>query len=203
MNVYLLPRRNEDYFLYSNDLPGERVGEVDKVDSAPTAPSSPTESSARKALNHARRGYERLTRNRRRREQLLETLGAGEPVTVLYPSSLSEEEARTVYRSLIQGAVDKHKKWMVANAAAVPVSVPLTLIPGPNVLLGYLAWRTVTHYKTTKAGERAAEMELDFVPEPLLAELATVVRSRRWFRRKKRIRRLGAQLGLDRLEDVV
>ena len=91
---------------------------------------------------------------------------------------------------------------MVANAAAVPVSVPLSLIPGPNLLLGYLAWRSVTHYQSPKAGQRATELPIDLVPETVLAELADLVQRRIPFRRKRRIRKLGEELGLANLDQA-
>ena len=90
---------------------------------------------------------------------------------------------------------------MIVNTAALPLAVPLSLVPGPNLLLGYLAWRSVIHYKTKKAGERAAGLEIDFFPEGLLAELVDLVG--RWpFRVKHRIRELGQKLGLAHLDRV-
>ena len=91
---------------------------------------------------------------------------------------------------------------MVANAAAVPVSVPLSLIPGPNLLLGYLAWRSVSHYRSRKAGLRATELPIDFVPEAELSELADLLQRRTLFRRKARIRKLGEELGLVNLDEA-
>ena len=91
---------------------------------------------------------------------------------------------------------------MVANAAAVPVSVPLSLIPGPNLLLAYLAWRSVTHYQSRKAGQRETELPIDLVPETVLAELADLVQRRIPFRRKRRIRKLGEELGLANLDQA-
>ena len=104
-----------------------------------------------------------------------------------------------MYGAVIQKETAKHKKWMILNTAALPVAVPLSLIPGPNLLLAYLAWRGVSHYKTKKASEKAAEIEIDFVPDVRLAELVDLVS--RWpFRAKRRIRKLGDNLGLARLD---
>ena len=107
-----------------------------------------------------------------------------------------------MYDGLIQAAIEKHGKWMVANAAVLPLSVPLSLVPGPNLLLVYLAWRSVSHYRSRKAGQRATELTIVFVPETVLSELAELLQQRRLFRRKRRIRKLGEGLGLINLDQA-
>ena len=188
MDVYLLPTRAGDYFLYSG-----------AHDAPPADPAADSESTAQELWTLARKGYNRLTWRRRQKELLLKSLGALDNVRILYPSSLPEERARPIYDDLIQKETAKHKKWMIVNTVALPVAVPLSLIPGPNLLLAYLAWRSVTHYKTKKASEKAAELEIDFVSDGLLAELVDLVS--RWpFRAKHRIRKLGQNLGLAGLD---
>ena len=167
-----------------------------------TDPPAATDAAMRRALSHARRAYEWLTRHRRRRELLLKSLSAIERVRIHYPSALTVAQARSVYDGLIQAAIEKHRKWMIANAAGVPVSVPLSMIPGPNLLLGYLAWRSVIHYQSQKGGRRATELPVDFVPETVLSELADLVRRRTLFRRKRRIRKLGEELGFVNLDEA-
>ena len=191
MNVHLLPRRDGEYFLYSGEIQPES-----------TAPPAATDTPLRRALSHARRAYEWVSWRRRRREHLLRALGEMERVRIHYPSAMTAAQAQSVYDRLIQAAIEKHGKWMVANAAAVPVSVPLSLIPGPNLLLAYLAWRSVTHYQSRKAGQRATELPIDLVPETVLAELADLVQRRIPFRRKRRIRKLGEELGLANLDQA-
>ncbi len=191
MDVYLLPRRSGEYFLYSGE-----------IQPATTDPPAVTDAPVRRALSHARRAYEWVSGRRRRRELLLKSLGKIERVRIHHSSVISEAQARSVYDGLIQAAIDKHGKWMVANAAAVPVSVPLSLIPGPNLLLGYLAWRSVSHYRSRKAGLRATELPIDFVPEAELSELADLLQRRTLFRRKARIRKLGEELGLVNLDEA-
>lgn len=132
----------------------------------------------------------------------MKVLGNIDRVRIHYPSAMSEAQARSVYDRLIQAAVEKHGKWMVANAAAVPFSVPLSLIPGPNLLLAYLAWRSVSHYKSRKSGQRATELPIGFVPETVLSELADLLQQQTLFRRRRRIRTLGEKLGLVNLDQA-
>ena len=191
VDVHLLPRRNGRYFLYSGEIQPEA-----------TDPPAATDAPARRALSHARRAYGWLSGRRRRRELLLKSLGEIGRVRIHHPSTMSEAQARSVYDRQIQAAIEKHGKWMIANAAAMPVSVPLSLIPGPNLLLGYLAWRSVSHYRSRKAGQRATELPIDFVPETVLSELADLLQQKTLFRRKRRIRKLGEQLGLANLDQA-
>ena len=191
VDVYLLPRRSGAYFLYSNEIRPES-----------TDPPAATDTPVRRALSHARRSYEWLSGRRRRRELLLKSLGQIERVRIHHPSAMSEAQVRSAYGGLIQAAIAKHGKWMIANAAAVPVSVPLSLIPGPNLLLGYLAWRSVIHYQSRKAGQRATELPIDFAPETVLSELTDFLQRRILFRRKRKIRKLGEELGLANLDQA-
>ena len=132
----------------------------------------------------------------------MKTLGEIERVRIHYPSAMSEAQAQSVYDGLIRAAIEKHGKWMIANAAAIPVSVPLSLVPGPNLLLGYLAWRSVSHYQSRRAGQRATALPIDFVEETVLSELADLLQQRTLFRRKRRIRKLGEELGLVNLDQA-
>jgi len=47
----------------------------------------------------------------------------------------------------------------------LPFSIPLTLIPGPNLVLFYLAWRTWSHYQSQKGGRHVLNhLPVQFVP---------------------------------------
>lgn len=180
MDAYLLPRRDGTFFPYSGDLQPPATSAAD-----------PTDGLARRALAHLRHAYEWVSQRRRRREYLLKSLGEITTVRVHHAATLSDAQARSAYDDLIQAAIDKHQKWMIANAAALPLSVPLSLVPGPNVLLGYLAWRSVIHYQSRKAGQRATALHIDLVPEPTLSNLTDLVRRRTLFGRERTNSRTG------------
>lgn len=189
MRVFLLPTRDGSGRLHSPDLP-EREPE----------PPGPDASAGARWLSRARGAYRWLTSGRRRREALVRTLGDVERIRIAFPSSWSEARARETYDTLLRDTVEKHRRWMWWNAAALPASLPLGLIPGPNLLLGYLALRSAAHYRAKKAGERAIGLEVAFRPEPLLAQLEDLLTVRTSFRRAERIRRLGEELGIERLD---
>ena len=86
MDVYLLPRRGGTYFLYSGEVQPHATG-----------PAAPTDALGRRALSHARRAYEWVSRRRRRRELLLQSLGEITRVQIHHSSTMSQAQARSVY----------------------------------------------------------------------------------------------------------
>ncbi len=193
MNVYLLPRRGERYFLYSRGLQPEAPPDEEAEEAAETRTS--------RFWQGARRTYASLTNKRSAREKMLREMGSIERINVFYPSRLSDEEAKRLYQELVEAHVRKHKRWLIVDGVAAPLSAIFSIVPGPNLLLAYLAWRTVSHYKTKKGGERAlSEPTLTFVKDDELDELLDVVRPRLAFRRARKIQEIGERLGLRELE---
>ncbi|MCB0293468.1 MAG: hypothetical protein KDH97_24660, partial [Calditrichaeota bacterium] len=85
----------------------------------------------------------------------------------------------------------------------LPLGVLFTIVPGPNLLLAYLAWRTLSHYKLQKKGRQALDDNgVDYIPEPLLQQLTLLLRKRFCWNRKGKIRRIGLGLGLEQLEQI-
>eukprot|EP01027_Heterolobosea_sp_BB2_P006560 GEZU01009898.1.p1 GENE.GEZU01009898.1~~GEZU01009898.1.p1 ORF type:complete len:214 (-),score=17.34 GEZU01009898.1:371-1012(-) len=66
---------------------------------------------------------------------------------VVYPSSLDERLIRRRIRLIANKRLKQHMYWGLASAALIPLSAALTIIPGPNVVLAYNAFRLYSHYK--------------------------------------------------------
>ena len=98
-------------------------------------------------------------------EALLKALSNASEIAVVYPPELGEHEARKIFRKRLSAQIHKHRRWMLTDGALLPFSIPLTLIPGPNLVLFYLAWRTYSHYQSQKGGRHALNrLPLQFVP---------------------------------------
>ena len=153
MDIYLVPDGGDRYRLVAPqlELPSE-------------APVATDESAARKLARLAVASYARATRKRYERERALRLAGDSEELRVLYPVGLSADEARRAFDAIVAKAVEKHRKWLWLDALALPIAVPLGLVPGPNVLLGYLAFRAVSHYRLGRAGRRAKALPVELVP---------------------------------------
>jgi hypothetical protein len=89
-----------------------------------------------------------------------------------YPDDLQDEEAVIVLRKQLSQDFDKHRFWLVVDSLGLVGSGVLMLLPGPNVLAYYFAFRVVGHYLSL----RGAKNGLDGVawrhePSAPLAEL--------------------------------
>lgn len=199
MDIYLLPRKIGKYLLYSKQF---------QADSSPdcrTDSASESEKSAKgKFVRLMKSGYHAGTAKRNRSEKLLKEMTALSQITVHYPANLSDHDAREIYDYLIQSQIKKHKRWLIVDGALLPVSAILTLVPGPNVLMAYLAWRTLTHYKTKKGGEKAvSDLEVSFMKDPQLEKLFGIMNRRFVFDRAAKIRAIGEEIGIANLDKLI
>jgi hypothetical protein len=92
--------------------------------------------------------------------------------TLVHPSDLTDAPAADMRDRLLTHARKHHGKWLAIDAALFVVSGVLMLVPGPNVLAYYFAFRVVGHYLSW----RGAQQSLDRITwglhaEPALAEL--------------------------------
>lgn len=193
MNIYLLPRKRGRYLLYSKEFEAEP-----RQDSERSNPDQPERSDRKgKLLGLIKSGYNAATAKRNQSEKLLKEMTALSQITVRYPANFSEDNAREIYDNLIQSQIKKHKRWLILDGALLPVSAIFSLVPGPNLLLAYLAWRTLAHYKTKKGGERAvSDLKISFVQDSRLEELFEIVNKRFVFNRGDKMRAIGRRLGL-------
>lgn len=194
MNIYLLPRKKGKYFLCSNQFKAEPPQQ--------DAPEKPQRQN--KLFSLIKSGYKTATAERDRNEKLLKEMTALSQIAVYYPANLSEENARDIYHNVIQSQVKKHKRWLIVDGALLPVSVIFSLVPGPNLLLAYLAWRTLAHYKTKKGGEKAvSDLKISFIKEPELKKLFEIVNKRFVFNRLAKIKAIGEEIGITNLGKLI
>lgn len=209
MDIYLLPKKRNGFMLYSEDfrdeaaLPEAETPEESGTDLAVSPEDGGKVKFRTRLWEGLKAGYRAATRDRRRAEQMLQDAGELPALRVFFPDHLSPAEAKEIYRQLIETQVRKHKRWMMVDGALLPLGVLFTIVPGPNLLLAYLAWRTLSHYKLQKKGRRAlGEHGVTYIPEPLLQQLTLLLRRRFSWNRKGKIRRIGLALGLEQLEQV-
>jgi hypothetical protein len=90
----------------------------------------------------------------------------------VHPEDLSPDGALAIVKPALQADFEKHRRWLVIDCALMIVSAALILVPGPNVLGYYFAFRVVGHYFSM----RGARQGLDRVswttrPSDALADL--------------------------------
>jgi hypothetical protein len=117
----------------------------------------------------------------------------------VYPADLTEPSATTIRQRLLAEASRHHGRWLVLNLVGVAVTAVLVLLPGPNLIGYYFAFRVVGHFLSWR-GARQALDHVSWRPsaEPILSELGALAHLPRE-ERADRVEALSAQLGLPRL----
>jgi hypothetical protein len=116
-----------------------------------------------------------------------------------FPSDLSDASAAAIRQRLLAHARRHHGWWLLMNVAGVAVTAILVLLPGPNLIGYYFAFRVIGHYLSW----RGACQALDRIswrpsPEPALTELGSLASLPRE-QRAARVEALAALLRLPRL----
>jgi hypothetical protein len=198
MDIYLLPRRKGKYRLYSTEFKPEPQRSRTGLQEDSEEPKT------HRFWNLIKSGYQAAAAKRDRNEKLLKEMAILSEITVHYPANLSQAKAREIYDNLVRSKIKKHRRWLIVDGALLPIGVIFTLVPGPNLLLAYLAWRTLAHCKSKKGGEKAvADLKISFVKEPHLRELFETVHKRFVFGRAARIKAIGEEIGIADLERLI
>jgi len=117
----------------------------------------------------------------------------------VYPSDLSEASAAAVRERLLAHARRHHGAWLLMNVAGVAVTAILVLLPGPNLIGYYFAFRVVGHYLSWRgAGQALDRIAWRLSAEPALAELGGLAHLPRETR-GERVAALATDLRLPRL----
>ncbi len=196
MRIFLLPVKGGGYRLYIHSP--EIVALREAVGSH--APAGEME---KRKANIFKRTLQAVSKREKEQERRLKELRKLTHITVYYPRGLSASEAREIYEKLFRAEIKRHKRRLIVNGLLLPLSIVFTLFPGPNVVFAYLAWRTLSHYRSKKGGEKGLkDIEVTFAADPLLEELQELLNKKWVLKRKERIHRLGKRLGIEHLEKM-
>jgi hypothetical protein len=132
-------------------------------------------------------------------QRLLWHLRRQSAATLFYPDDLDEHAAMSTLRSQLTRDFDKHRFWLIIDGVLFALSGLLALLPGPNLLAYYFAFRLVGHYLSM----RGARQGLKFVtwrPEKSapLAELRRAIDLEPSVR-EGRVREVAVRLRLEHL----
>lgn len=136
-------------------------------------------------------------------QRLLWHLRRCDHAALVHASDTTAEEADRALRAQLRRDWEKHRRWLVVNSLALLASVPLTPIPGPNVLSWYFSFRIVGHYlsiRGARQGLTVTRWELRGSPE--LRELREIAAAGTP-QRGSRLREVEQRLGLEHLASFV
>ncbi len=79
-------------------------------------------------------------------QRLLWHLRRQDDACLFYPDDLEEQQATAVLRRQLGRDFDKHRFWLIIDSLGFIASGLLFLVPGPNVVAYYFAFRMVGHF---------------------------------------------------------
>lgn len=75
-----------------------------------------------------------------------------------YPSDVAEASAREALRTQLARDYDKHRRWFILDVLGFIGSGIFMLVPGPNVLAYYFAFRFVGHYLSMRGARHGLDV---------------------------------------------
>jgi hypothetical protein len=118
---------------------------------------------------------------------------------VRYPATMDTDGARSALMALLAHARSHHLRWLVVDGVLLLVSGVLALVPGPNILAYYLAFRVIGHVQSWRGARQAMDrVRWTFEADPELAELASLADVPR-DARASRVEAIAERLNLPRL----
>lgn len=129
-------------------------------------------------------------------QRLLWHLRQVDHATAAFPDDIDAARALDQIRTMLARDRDRHRLWMVVNAAAFVGSGLLMPVPGPNVVAYYFAFRLVGHFLSYRGAQKGLA-GVEWHPRPL--EMLTALRDAAGLERaarEKRVHEIAERLGL-------
>ena len=105
-------------------------------------------------------------------QRLLWNLRKHDTATLLHPDDMSTDAAAEIVRKQLRRDFDKHRFWLAIDSLLMVGSGALILIPGPNVIGYYFAFRVVGHFVSVRGASRGlTAVAWSHQPSPALTEL--------------------------------
>lgn len=93
-------------------------------------------------------------------QRLLWHLRRQESATFFFPDDMDAARAVDVRRTQLKKDFEKHRFWLAIDSVGFVLSGALMLVPGPNVLAYYFAFRMVGHYLSLRGARQGLERVL-------------------------------------------
>jgi hypothetical protein len=132
-------------------------------------------------------------------QRLLWHLRRQHAAALVHPDDLPGEQAMQHLRVSLRADFEKHRRWLLIDGTLFILSGALVIVPGPNVIAYYLAFRVVGHYLSWRGARQGLEVvEWRLCPSTVVAELRQAI-TMEPEQRTARVRDVAARLHLERL----
>jgi len=100
-------------------------------------------------------------------ERLLAALRRAHLIEIYHPASLSGEAVLAEWRAYLRRRGWRHIGWLVFDGVLAPLSVFLWVLPGPNVIGYWFAYRAVLHVLILLGIRRALRGRVETIVHPV------------------------------------
>ena len=108
-------------------------------------------------------------------QRLLWSLRGQTAAVAAHPEDMPFDRVLTLVRRSLRRDYERHRRWLVVDSLGLIVSVPITIVPGPNVFFLYFAFRVVGHWLSMRGATQGLErVSWSSRPCPPLTELRDV-----------------------------
>lgn len=83
-------------------------------------------------------------------QRLLWHLRSQRTARLIHPADVSGPDATAAMRADLQGDAERHLRWLFVDGALLVASGVLALVPGPNLIAYYFAFRVVGHWLSVR-----------------------------------------------------
>ena len=87
-------------------------------------------------------------------QRLLWNLRGETEALALHPDDMTFDQALTLIQRMLQRDYDRHKVWLVVDTLGLIASALLVLVPGPNIVAYYFAFRVVGHWLSMRGASQ-------------------------------------------------
>ena len=132
-------------------------------------------------------------------QRLLWNLRRCVSAVAVHPEDLTFDQTMTIVRRTLGRDWERHRFWMVIDTLGLVASIPITLVPGPNVFWWYFAFRVVGHWLSLRGATHGLRhVSWTGRPCPPLTELRTAL-TLDASAREQRVQDIAAELHLPHL----
>ncbi|PYR94032.1 MAG: hypothetical protein DMF84_07365 [Acidobacteria bacterium] len=87
-------------------------------------------------------------------QRLLWQLRGRTDAALLYPDDLTDAHAREILRRQLNRDFERHRFWLAIDSVGLIASGALMLLPGPNIVAYYFAFRIVGHFLSVRGARQ-------------------------------------------------
>lgn len=136
-------------------------------------------------------------------QRLLWNLRGEQAAVAVHPADLTFNQTMELVRRMLRRDYDRHRRWLVVDVLGLVISGLLAIVPGPNMLAYFFAFRVVGHWLSMRGAQQGLRrVEWSGQSSLHLSELRRIV-ALEPDERDRRVHEIAASLRLPHLPTFV